>query len=105
MTDDEQPIETVSATYVETSAEIEDQTAFIAWQLQNETIRTFGNMYAVLHSRGIDTDSPIMKAIEGVFISVAEDWRPRNAGTLASIAALTVEETADNADDENQAGS
>jgi hypothetical protein len=100
MTDDEQPIDTVAEELAEELMASEDVTPFIAWKLQNETLQALASMYAKLHDCGVCPESTIQKSIEHIFVSVAEDWRPRNVGIKASFAALTVEETAENADRE-----
>jgi hypothetical protein len=102
MTEDES-IEAVAEELAEEMMASEDVTPFIAWKLQNETLQTLAAMYAKLHDSGVDPESTIQKSIEHIFVSVAEDWRPRNVGIKASFAALTVEETAENADDHKEA--
>jgi hypothetical protein len=98
--DDQQPTETAIEELAEELLAAEDVTPFIAWKLQNETLQTLASMYAKLHDCGVCPESTIQRSIEHIFVSVAEDWRPRNVGIKASFAALSVEETAENADRE-----
>ena len=76
--------DTTSQTAFAVLDEIDGHSAFLAWELQTQSIAAIGELYVKLLEIAAPHADDVTKAIGNALVDIIEDWKPRNVATMAS---------------------